>query len=126
MPRNNLSELHREVARFLLDYHNCLDTSNRLIKPRKINEKTIKKLGFTYRQIKEVLYSLTIDDYYAGPKKDDYHGGHFWEFGKEVDDTMLYIKIKIHTLPDGTDIPFCYSFHEPEFPMTHFPLAGVE
>lgn len=118
------SELRRKVERFLKEFKNCLDESNQFLKSRNVNDQTILKLGFTFYQFKEVFYSLTPEDYYQGPEQDEYHGGNYWVFGKLVQGCMLYIKIKIHTQKDGTDIPFCYSFHESTSPMTKFPLSG--
>jgi hypothetical protein len=117
--------LRRQVSQFLLDFKNCLDVTNQFIKTRTVNDETIRKLGYTISQIKDVLYSLTPDDYCHGPKKDQLHGGFYWEFGKEVEGLMVYIKIKIQTSPDGSDSAVCYSFHESDRPMTKFPLIGV-
>jgi len=121
--KNNQRDLRRKVERFLSDFKNCLDVSNRFIKSRYVNDQTILKLGFSLYQIKEVLYSLTPEDYYEGPEPDKYHGGNFWVFGKLVQGCMLYIKIKIHTQGDGTDVPYCLSFHESTSPMNDFPLV---
>jgi len=125
MSSKDLSDLRRQVTQFLRDFKNCLEITNQLIKPRTVNDETIRKLGYTIWQIKDVLYSLTPDDYCHGPKDDQLHGGFYWEFGKEVEGLMVYIKIKIQTSPDGTDSAVCYSFHESDRPMTNFPLIGV-
>ena len=125
MSNTNKVELRRQVSQFLRDFKNCLDITNRFIKPRTVNDETIRKLGYTIWQIKDVFYSLTPDDYFRGPIDDQLHGGFYWEFGKEVEGLMVYIKIKIQTSPEGTDSAVCYSFHESDRPIANFPLISV-
>ena len=121
MPNDPLSDLRRHMETFLADYKICLDTSARIVQPRKVNDETIKQLGYTALDVINVLYSLAVIDYCAGPKDDKLHGGVYWEFGKMVEGHLIYIKLKLHTKKDGSDIPYCYSFHISDSSMS-FPL----
>lgn len=121
MAEQDLSALRQQVDRFLKDFKNSLDTKQLILKPHYKNDRTILRLGYTRNQIIDVLYGLTADDYYAGPKEDKLHGGNYWEFGVDIEGCLIYIKIKVQTRRDGTDIPICYSFHDSESPIT-FPL----
>ncbi len=125
MPQNILSDRRRQVVQFLKEFTNCIEENDLNLKKRRINDGTIFKLGFNHRQIKDVFYSLTPDDYISGPQFDTLHGGSYWEFVKNVEDLVVYIKIKIHTKNDGTDIPYCYSFHESTHSTHNFPLIGI-
>lgn len=126
MPKRNLSVLRNQVERFLVDFKNLLDTKSEQVMPRRYkNEQTLIRLGLNHSNCVDVLYSLTPDNYYKGPSKDDYHPGIYWEFGTEVDGNPVYIKIKIASDKHGNDWPVCYSFHAPEFPLK-YPLCDVE
>lgn len=57
MTNQNLSDLRRQVDDFLSDYKNCLDASARIVQPRKVNDETIKQLGYTVNDVIDVLYS---------------------------------------------------------------------
>jgi len=121
-----LSDLRRQVVQFLKEFTNCIDETDFILKKRKINDETIIKLGYNRRQIKDVFYTLTPDDYIDGPQIDTLHGGSYWEFVKDIEDLVVYIKIKIHTRRDGTDLPYCYSFHESTNSTHDFPLVGLK
>lgn len=123
MPNKGLPNLHRQVEHFLSEFQSILSHNPCIFKNHPSNVATMKKLGFTYSQRDQVLQELTPDNYYGGPKEDQIHGGVYWEFGVKIDNSMIYIKIKIHTRKDGSDRLYCYSFHEAEFPMITFPLS---
>ncbi len=123
MSNQDLSDLRRQVERFLSEFQSIFNHYPCTFKNHPKNVTTMIKLGFTRSQRDQVLRELTTVDYYAGPKEDKQHGGVYWEFGKEIKELMIYIKIKIHTKKNGTDFLYCYSFHESDFPMNEFPLA---
>ena len=58
--------------------------------------------------------SLTVNDYYKGPKQDFDRPGVLWEFKKILAGSNFYIKIKIVQV-DGENILKCLAFHEDEF-----------
>jgi len=80
------------------------------------------RLGFTNQDCVEVIRALSPKDYSKGPIEDKQHPGNYWEFGIKVEGELIYIKIKIASNKYGDEYPVCYSFHDPEFPMS-FPLS---
>ncbi len=123
MTDKGLSDLRRQVEHFLSEFQLILSHNLCTFKNHPSNIATMKRLGFTYSQREQVLRELTPENYFGGPKEDQIHGGVYWEFGAEINNIMIYIKIKIHTRKDGADRLYCYSFHESEFPMLAFPLS---
>jgi hypothetical protein len=99
----------------------ALRTSIRIEK-RKEPEKRLDSLSINYEIALEMIMNLTVEDYSEGPKddKDQLHDGTVWIFGKEVNDKIAYIKLKIDIKKDQ-EIPKCLAFHEAEFPIK-FPL----
>lgn len=92
------------------------------LEKRKEPEKRLDSLSINYEIALELIMDLTVEDYSEGPKddKDQSYDGTVWIFGKEVNEKMAYIKLKID-IKKGQEIPKCLAFHEAEFPMK-FPL----
>lgn len=126
MSHQILSDLRRQVVQFLKEFTNCIEETNLIFKKRNINDETIIKLGYNLKQITNIFYALTPDDYIGGPQIDTLHGGSYWEFVKDIEGLVVYIKIKIQTKENGTDIPYCYSFHESTHSTHEFPLIGIK
>lgn len=115
------TKLRRQVTQFLSEFNTLVKHNPCNFKYNPKNDPTLIKLGYTFDQCEQEFMKLEGENYYSGPH-DDYHGGVFWVFGKLVQGHMVYIKIKIHTKSDGTDIPYCLGFHFPDHPMNNFPL----
>ncbi len=73
----------------------------------KENREGLLTLGITKAQRDEVIHSLTPEDYCKGPLRDETQPGEVWVFGKYVEGTEVYIKLKL----TETGAPKCISFH---------------
>jgi len=81
-------------------------------------------LGLTINQAKEVIASLTPDNYVAGPKPDDTDARKsVWEFGTRVGNAEVYIKLRLSEVRKGVCCALVWSFHPAEHSMK-FPLRG--
>lgn len=75
------------------------------------NLTSLASLGLTPEIRKEILLSLTVDNYSSGPEPDrDFPGEVLWKFGKEVGDKQVYIKLKIDD-QGHRKVAKCMSFH---------------
>lgn len=76
---------------------------------------SLARYGLTIDDAKSEIFDLSINDYYKGPKKDfdTRRPGEIWEFKKDIDGTIFYIKIKIVD-EDGEKVLKCIGFHEDE------------
>ena len=83
--------------------------------PRRKNLMSLASLGLTIQNVKSEILSLKVSDYYKGPKidLDKAKPGVIWEFKKNVNNKLLYIKMKIVN-ENGVDLLKCLSFHEDE------------
>lgn len=109
-----------EVNSFLLTMKNALQRHNNsnwtFSTIRNKNMDTLADLGKQVQDVREVLLSLTPDDYCQGPFEDRGIEGQLWEFGKTVDSKEIYIKIKLSE--DKRDrCVRVLSFHYPERPI---------
>lgn len=70
---------------------------------RKKNMKTLALLGIPWEVAKDEIYELKESDYFSGPKVDrDYPtSDFFWEFKKNIDGHLIYIKFKVLYQEDG-------------------------
>ncbi len=85
--------------------------------PRKKNLDSLAQLGITIQQAKGIIMGLTYRNYYRGPLRDRMlPEEEIWEFGTDLGDMELYIKIKVNT-PQKMGI--CLSFHRAEKDMTY-------
>ncbi len=66
------------------------------------------QLGLSVMNVKNILLELTKEDYSEGPRVDIEEGGHFWVFGKEIDNREIYIKLN---LGGENRKVICHSFH---------------
>ena len=87
------------------------------------NRNTLLDLEISPRLREEVVMSLKWDDYSEGPITDELNNyGEMWVFGKDVNDTEIYIKISMGE-PNSNTI--CISFHAAEHPMS-YPLKAID
>ena len=82
--------------------------------PRRKNLQSLAKHGLTIKDAKDEILDLVISNYSKGPKNDFDRPGEIWEFKKEIDGTLFYIKIKI-AIECGTEIVKCIGFHDDDF-----------
>lgn len=84
--------------------------------PRKKNMQSLARYGLTIIDAKNEIIDLVVGDYYKGPKQDlDLNRpGEIWEFKKNVDGIIFYVKVKIVT-ENGEEILKCIGFHEDDF-----------
>jgi len=84
--------------------------------PRRKNMQALAQYGLTIKDAKNEILDLRVKDYYKGPKQ-DYDAkrpGEIWEFKKNIDGTVFYIKVKI-VEENGEEVLKCLGFHEDEF-----------
>jgi hypothetical protein len=70
--------------------------SFRIVDTKK-NRETRYRLGITVDDQKQLIHSLTVNDYNSGPEQDydSSRSGEIWIFKKYAYGTIFYIKIKI-------------------------------
>ena len=83
---------------------------------RQENMECISQLGFKSQDVKEVLLSLSVEDYCEGPCQDRDQKGEVWIFGKEIENKSVYIKLKLASF-DKLKIVRIISFHFSEHPL---------
>jgi hypothetical protein len=108
----------QEVEQFLIEVKDKIRFFDVVFRPRDKNLQALTDLDITANKRKEILLNLKAEDYYAGPKPDTYDSTRpdYYEFGIEINKTLVYIKLS----PGLTNKPAdCMSFHVAEFPMTH-------
>jgi hypothetical protein len=87
--------------------------------PRLARSKTPLELGLTEQNCRDVIDSLTVENYSNGPDDDrDRPGtGKIWTFGSEVSGVEVYIKLKVFEVRRGIMVETCakcLSFHRAE------------
>jgi hypothetical protein len=82
------------------------------------NNQCLLDLEFKYKDVKEALLSLSVDDYSEGPTKDRKEKGDIWIFGKEIRGKTVYIKIKLASF-GPIRIVRVISFHFAEYPIEY-------
>jgi hypothetical protein len=111
-----------EVTKFLEAFKGCVAKDGYYVVKTSKNQAGLVALGITKRHRREVILSLTWENYSDGPSPDvAYAGEPLWIFGATVDGVEVYIKLKFSL--DG--ISTCISFHPAERPMS-YPLRESE
>jgi len=91
---------------------------------RKKNFETLLELGLKYSHVKQDILGLTPKEYSEGPLLDkdqiNYKDEFFWIFGKNIQNKLIYIKLKIRKT-NKYEEAVCMSFHIAEYQMK-FPL----
>ena len=108
----------REVESFLKFFHEKTKIFTIIYRDdRGKNQKTLEILELNPLQRKEIIKSLTFQDYVEGPLTDTLNKlGDMWVFGKSVKNKDIYIKI---TLGNPGCPTICISFHIAEHPMKY-------
>ena len=107
-----------EIQKFLNEFHQKVEVFDIFfMDDREKNLSAIDDLGIIRGMRKEVIKSLTVDDYSEGPIKNILNAwGDLWVFGKDVEGKEVYIKIS-YGMPNRRAI--CISFHLAEYPMNY-------
>ena len=92
-----------EIQKALADMRTAIDSGKFQPINRTKNKDTLAALGLTWKDAKEEIYSLSERHYRRGPMedRDDPETDFFWEFKKNVDGNVIYIKFKVMYQEDG-------------------------
>lgn len=109
----------KDVDAFLYEFKRQMDTHGLVVLEREKNFQALLRLEITVKQRRAVIRSLRPKHYCRGPRPDVVLPGfEFWEFGKQVKQHTLYIKLALR----GNEAPaICLSFHPAERPLS-FPF----
>ncbi|MFP4641848.1 MAG: hypothetical protein ACLFPU_06700 [Dehalococcoidia bacterium] len=86
--------------------------------PRRGNNECIAELGFTLRDVKDVILDLSVADYCDGPCQDRDEKGDVWIFGTVIEGSEVYIKLKLTEIK-GFRWVRVMSFHFSSSPLTY-------
>jgi len=112
-------ELRGQVLSFLKDFKELMGQGHYYVKEHFKNIQTLMDLGLTTRLRDEFILSIALEDYSSGPNPDELNPGYFWVFGKGLDSTEIYIKLKIVIYNNGNEQAVCISFHPLEHPLKY-------
>ena len=92
------------IQKVLTDMRCAIDSNKFQPVDRSKNLATLAKLGITWQDAKDAIYTLTDKEYRRGPMLDldDPSSDHFWEFKKRIDSEVIYIKFKVLYQEDGS------------------------
>lgn len=107
-----------QIKKFLLDFKGVAIKDGVDTIPRNDTRATLQYLGLTYKNLEEILLSLSVVNFCEGPLQDHSKLGELWVFGKEVKGAEVYIKLKVASV-SGVRIAKCISFHIPVHPMEY-------
>ena len=108
-------ELRGYIKDFLQEFKELINEGKLITADRVNNRNALTDLGLTDTQRREEILSLSVEDYFAGPKDDKYRAGdQYWEFGKKINGAEVYIKLKLRN-----DWAVCLSFHRAEYPISY-------
>lgn len=109
------------IADFLREFKQIVTQKRGLdLIPRQENNNTIIELGFTKRNVEEIILGLSVTDYCKGPSADRDRLGNVWIFGRKIENKEIYIKLKIACV-GKVKIAKCISFHEANYRL-NYPL----
>ena len=85
------------IKKILSDMRSAIDRHKIVLAPRKKNMDTLARLGLTWQDAQDEIYSLTEADYHQGPMLDrnDTTSDHLWVFKKRIEGEVIYIKLKV-------------------------------
>jgi len=105
-----------EIIDFLRNFKRVAQSNFTFI-TRKKNLDSISQLGVKIKQAKAIIMQLTYENYHKGPERDrDRKKGNIWEFGAEIDNEEVYIKLSDDF---NHNIAKCISFHKAEFEISY-------
>lgn len=92
-----------DIQKVLADLRSAIDAGKFHPIPRRKNMLTLSRLGLTWQDAKDEIYTLEPRHYFRGPSTDWDRPSEdkFWEFKKRVEGEVLYIKFKVLYQEDG-------------------------
>jgi hypothetical protein len=106
-----------EVEAFLTDFKSKMEVFDIVFhRSRGENLRTVLELELNNMAVRKCVAELIVEDYYKGPTKDRDDGPDFWEFGKQIKNREVYIKI---TRGHFNKSVICISFHFPVRTITY-------
>ena len=113
------------VRSFLKRFKKIASRSGIYFVPRDINLLSLAELGLAKKNAKDIILTLSVNDYCKGPLKDKNRAGDVWVFGKRVMDSDIYMKLKLAMVANKSgkrkEMAKCISFHIASHPLV-FPL----
>jgi hypothetical protein len=117
-----MTPLSQQLAEVFLDEVRSLVRSSFFLHRSEKTERTRSELGFTNEQLKEVIESLTAEDFSEIAVELDGSSGTAWVFGKKISGRDIYIKLEISRFSNSGDEKstlYCWSFHFSDRPMSY-------
>ena len=111
-----------DVVDFLNLFKGCVMLERLHVRDREKNRQALIELGITSNERKEMLLGLEPTDYASGPMPDDTDDSkEVWVFGKEVQGTEVYIKLRVVQDPRCKNAYWAmvWSFHPAEHKMKY-------
>ncbi len=108
-----------EVQQFIASLIQILSAGGRFyLIPRAKNRDALLRMGLTFKNCKQEVMKLKVQDYCSGPDSDldPKFKGFVWTFGKEICGQPVYIKMKI-VMSGAHQAVICISFYEAEYPL---------
>jgi hypothetical protein len=113
------------VAAFLVDLKSVLKSGGDFfLIPRRENLQSLADLGLTFKNCRDILLDLSVDNYHDGPLEDRDRPGMVWIFGKDIGGCEIYIKLKLIGAESAEKV-VCISFHRANFTM-RFPCGDKD
>ena len=112
---NTIIKSQAEIEDFLHQFKPKMDVWGIFFLNRKQNLEAAIRLHLHETERLEILRNLVPDDY-VETIIDALSYGEMWVFGRDYNDTELYIKISLGR-PNSNTI--CISFHEAEYPINY-------
>lgn len=103
-----------DVSRFLSHFFPKMDIWGILFLDRDKNIEALKELSITPVIREQIIRSIQVEDFVETVESLLSGYGEMWVFGKDYDETPLYIKIALGQPNDRT---ICISFHKAEKPI---------
>ena len=111
--------LEIQISVFLQELKKIITQGRGLdIVDRRENLNALLQMGLTKKNCKNIILSLSVSNYCAGPKPDKDRGGVIWEFGEKINNKEVYIKLKIAEV-GSEKIAKCISFHLAKNPLSY-------
>ena len=85
---------------------------------RRENLEELASLGITKRDCRQIVLSLSVEDYCKGPENDRDRPGYVWTFGHRLEGEDIYIKLKIIKVEEEEMVK-CISFHKAKHPLEY-------
>ena len=105
----------KDVEDFLRQFLPKMDVLGIIFLNRSKNQEALKMLGITPSARKEIIKSITADDYIE-TVLDKFSYGDMWVFGKDCDGVDIYVKIALGKPNTNT---ICIPFHTAEHPLKY-------